>query len=724
MPPQLPARIGRLNELAENLWWSWHEGARDLFAALDFQLWHLSEHNPVKLLLEISGGKLTKAAEDPDFLSRYDTVMAAFDREMPAAHSWFATHHSGQLQGPVAFFSAEFAMHGSLPIYAGGLGILSGDILKEANDIGLPMIGVGFMYPQGYFRQRISAEGWQEESYRQLNFQESPIVPCPWPLGCGPLVDVPMGDRTLRVGVWQIRLGRVRLYLMDSNVEENSPADRQLSARLYTADREQRIQQEILLGIGGTRVLRALGVEPSVWHANEGHTSFMLLERVREEVERGSSFPEAAARIKSNSVFTTHTPVPAGHDVFTTQLMDKYFRGYWPQLKIERETFLDLGRYDGSQDQGFNMTILALKMAEYRTAVSKLHGSVTRTMWHALWPQYKEEDVPITHITNGVHGWTWTADELCDLYGKHLGSDIMERYDMPGLKEAVLEIPDNELWNIRRSLKEKLIRMILERAQQRWARDGATAEQVIAMGALLDTEALTIGFARRFTEYKRPALIFRDIERLKRIISDPWRPVQIVFAGKSHPADFPSKYLIHQVYNLAKDRAFQGRIAFVEDYDMHVSHYLTQGVDVWLNNPRRLQEASGTSGMKAAFNGVPNLSVRDGWWDEGYNGKNGWAIGDRHPAPDPEQEDRTDAESLYHLLENEVVPLYYDRDRDDIPHNWLAVAKEAIASIMPYFSTRRMVTEYVERMYLPAAQSATAKPIVSEAATRPPAGGR
>ena len=702
--PQLPERIARLNELSTNLWWSWHDGARELYRILDRALWRLSDHNPVKLLQEIGPDKLDQAAQDPQFLDMYDSVMAAFDKETSPEHGEFPRGEDGKLDRPVAFFSPEFALHGSLPIYAGGLGALAGDMCKEATDIGLPLVGLGFMYPQGYFQQHISMEGWQEETYRQLNFDQSPIIPCAWPQGCGPVVEVPMGNHSLYAGVWQVHVGRVRLYLLDSNVEFNSPADRQLSARLYTADREQRIQQEILLGIGGVRMLRGLGLEPSVWHANEGHTSFMMLERAREYVAQGIPFDEAVRRVQANTVFTTHTPVPAGNDVFPFDLMDKYFHDYWGSLGIDRETFLKLGSYNAYPDQGFNMTILSLKMSDYRTGVSKIHGAVARSMWHALWPERREEDVPIIHVTNGVHAPTWAAPEMCELYKKYLGKDIMELYDVPRLHELVMAIPDEELWEIRRSLKQKLIHFVLERAQERWARAEATADQVVAMGSLLDSDALTIGFARRFAAYKRPSLLFRDAERLKRIISDPLRPVQIVFAGKSHPADFPSKYLIHQVYSLAKDRGFQGRIAFVEDYDMHVAHYLVQGVDVWMNNPRRRQEASGTSGMKAAFNGAPNMSVLDGWWEEGYNGRNGWAIGQDVLALDPEQEDAGDAASMYDILENHIVPLYYDRDRQNVPHEWLRVVKEAIISIVPFFSTRRMLNEYIEKMYLPAAR--------------------
>jgi glycogen phosphorylase len=708
--PELPESISRLNELSTNLWWSWHDGARELYRELDRAEWRLSIHNPVKVLQGIAPAKLKAASEDPEFLARYDSVIAALDKEMAGGETYFAGRHPEKLSGPVAFFSPEFALHGSLPIYAGGLGVLAGDICKEASDVGLPMVGMGFMYPQGYFHQHISAEGWQEEAYQQLNFEESPIVPCPNQDGCGPVIEVPMGDHTMWAGAWQVRLGRTVLYLLDSNVEGNSPADMQLSARLYTADREQRIQQEILLGIGGVRILRALGIEPRVWHANEGHTAFMMLERIREKVERGGSVQAAIEEVRRNTVFTTHTPVPAGNDVFPLQLIDKYFSSYWESLGMNRDQFVRLGSYDGSPDQGFNMTILSLKLANYRTGVSKIHGEVARSMWHGLWPELSEQDVPITHVTNGVHSPTWTAPELSELYRKYIDVDIMHKYQVADLREKVMSIPDDELWVVRKLLKQKLMHHIIERAQERWTKEQASAEQVLAMGALLDNEALTIGFVRRFAAYKRPSLIFRDIDRLKRIISDPLRPVQIVFAGKCHPADFPSKYLIHQVYSLAKDRGFEGRIAFVEDYDMHVAHYLVQGVDVWLNNPRRRQEASGTSGMKAAFNGIPHMSVLDGWWDEGYNGRNGWAIGKDLKTAEPDLEDAADAESIYEILEKEIIPLYYDRDRHDVPHGWLKVSKETIAAIIPLFSTRRLLDEYIDRMYLPAARSGGAVP--------------
>jgi len=700
--PSLPERIGRLNELAYNLWWSWHPQARALFRKLDYPTWRMNGHNPVRQLREIDPARLQSAADDPDFITLYDSVMSAFDADMTAGGSWFATRYPERLSGPIAFFSAEFAIHNSLPIYAGGLGVLAGDICKEASDLGLPLVGVGLMYPQGYFCQHISPEGWQEEILRQLNFEEAPIDQVLSPRGERPIAQVQLGDRSVSIGVWVTRVGRVNLYLLDTNIEENPPEDRKLAIRLYAADQEVRIQQEIILGIGGVRVLRALGIEPAIWHANEGHTAFMMLERVREGVEGGATFAEAAKMVRENTVFTTHTSLPAGHDIFPAQLVEKHLRSYWGLLGIDGETFLKLGQEDSTGDKAFNMTAFALRSAERRNAVSQLHGEVTRKMWHGLWPEYEEAAVPIAHVTNGVHMPTWIAPELGQLYEKHLGQDWVERLDDPELWQRVVDIPDDEFWTVRQTLKNKLMRIILERAQRCWVNGEPTAQQVPAMGGLLHPECLTIGFVRRFAAYKRPALIFEDLKRLKRIVKDQWRPVQIVFAGKSHPADLQSKLLLQQVYKMASDPNFQGRIAFVEDYDIHIAHYLTQGVDVWLNTPRRLYEACGTSGMKAALNGVPHLSVRDGWWHEGYNGNNGWSIGDGIEAASPDAEDKADAEALYRLLEEEIVPLYYDRDRSGVPHGWISVAKEAIRSTVPIFGTRRMLKEYTERIYLAA----------------------
>jgi len=699
---KIPERINRLEDIASNLWWSWHPEGRALFRMLDYPLWRLTGHNPVRLLYEISQEKLETAASDSTFLSLYDAAVTAFDAELTDDNSWYATKHPETRHEPIAYFSMEFAIHNSLPIYAGGLGVLAGDLCKEASDLGIPMVAVGFMYPQGYFRQRISSEGWQQEEYSQLDFTIAPVSPLvAQDSQC--LAEVQLGDRTLHIGAWLVRLGRVDLYLLDTDIEENDPDARQLSNRLYTADREHRLQQEILLGIGGVRMLRTLGIQPAIWHANEGHTAFMMLERVREKVAEGSTFNEALENVQKTSVFTTHTPVPAGHDVFSAELIDQYFNNYWPSLEIDREAFLNLGRQPGSKDGTFNMTILSLKTSGHRNAVSQLHGKVTRRMWCKLWVDCSEENAPISHITNGIHVPTWIALETRQLFNRYLGKIWSERHDDVELWKHIDDIPDADLWQTHIILKRKLLHIILERAQQRWAQEGATAQQILSMGALLDYDALTIAFVRRFAEYKRPFLLFHDIERLKKIVNNPWRPVQIIFAGKSHPADTASKKLLQNVHTMARDREFQGKIAFLEDYDMRLARYLAQGADVWLNTPRRLQEASGTSGMKAALNGVLNLSVPDGWWPEGFNGSNGWSIGDMTLKPSPAEEDKSDAETLYHILENEVIPLYYERDRNILPLEWISMMKQSIRSIVPLFNARRMLKEYCEQLYLPAA---------------------
>jgi starch phosphorylase len=697
-----PDRINRLEELASNLWWSWHPEGRVLFRRLDYPLWRISGHNPVQQLYEISREKLEEAARDETFLTLYDTATAAFDARIADNKSWYGSKCPSAKQQPLAYFSMEFALHNSLPIYAGGLGVLAGDLCKEASDLGVPMVAVGFMYPQGYFRQRISPEGWQEEEYNYLDFTRAPVSPLvARDSQC--LGEVQLNGRTLHIGAWLVRIGKVDLYLLDTNIEENSPEDRELSNRLYTADREHRLQQEILLGIGGVRILRALGIHPLVWHANEGHTAFMMLERIREEVAGGATFDKALDNVQKTSVFTTHTPIPAGHDVFSTELIEQYFKDYWPSLGIDRETFLDLGQSNDNDEAFFNMTTLSLKTSGHRNAVSRLHGKVTRHMWCKLWLDCTEDTTPIIQITNGIHVPTWSALETRQLYNKYLGSDWLEKQDDADMWQRIYNIPDEELWRTHQVLKGKLLHIILERAQVRWAEGKATPQQILAMGSLLDHDALTIAFVRRFAEYKRPALLFRDIDRLKKIINNPWRPVQIIFAGKSHPADTASKELLQRVHTMARDREFQGRIAFLEDYDMRLARYLVQGIDVWLNTPRRLQEASGTSGMKAALNGVLQLSVPDGWWLEGYNGENGWNIGNQAQKASATEEDETDALDLYRLLEEEVVPLFHNRNRNNLPEEWVAMMKRSISSIVPVFNARRMLKEYCEHMYMPAA---------------------
>ena len=701
---KLPKRIEGLNELAYNLWWSWHVEARHLFKSLDRLLWKATGHNPVELLQQIAPHRLVAAAQDPEFTKKYDSVMTDFKADMDEINTWFSQHHPHLRHHTVAYFSLEFAIHSSLPIYAGGLGVLAGDYCKEASDLGLPMIGVGFMYPQGYFHQHVSADGWQEEIYEQLNFEQTPITPVLTAQGQAMIIEIPLDSRIVYASVWQVNIGQVKLYLLDTDIEQNPPADRGLSARLYGGDREMRLVQEIILGIGGVRVLRALGIEPAVWHANEGHTAFMMLERARELVEKGMLFAEAANEVRATTVFTTHTPVPAGNDVFSLDLMEKYFHSYWNALGLDRDAFMELGIQE-SDKAVFNMTVLGLKMSDYRNGVSQLHGGVCRQMWHSLWPDVEEKDVPIISVTNGVHVPTWVAPQMSRLCKKYLATDWLEKHDDPSLWEHVIDIPDEDIWEVHRWLKHKLISTVQDRARKRWLEDSVEPVQALAMGALLDTDVLTLSFSRRFTGYKRASLILHDLDRLKHILQNELRPMQIIFAGKAHPNDEYGKQLLQQVYNLGKDPEFGGRLSFVEDYDMQISRYLVRGSDVWLNTPQPLQEASGTSGQKAALNGVLHLSILDGWWHEGYNGSNGWAIQNDVGAFDSLDQDKADAEKLYSLLENKIIPLFYDRDMNGVPHGWIRIIKESIRSNAPLFSARRMSKEYTEQMYLPAVQA-------------------
>jgi starch phosphorylase len=710
--PKFPERIGRIGELAVDVWWSWHLDARSVFRGLDYSLWRSTAHNPVRMLWVIPHAKLEAATQDPDFLAVYDRAIAGLDAARSAHNTWWS-HRFPQLAGQsIAYFSAEFALHQSLPIYAGGLGVLAGDHCKEAGDLGVPLIGVGFMYPQGYFHQHVSAEGWQEESYERLNWTDAPIEAALTPDGKPCVTAVPLGDRSVLVAVWRVQVGRVKLYLLDTDLEENAPWDRELSARLYGGDRETRIQQEIILGIGGVRALRAIGCAPGAFHLNEGHAGFVVLQRIRDLIEEGSSFDHALEEIRQTTIFTTHTPVPAGHDAFPFHLVEKHLAGCWGTLGANRDPFLALGAYDNGSGPQFNMTALALRSAGKTNAVSQLHGRVTRDMFAPMWPDTAANDRPVGAITNGVHVPTWLAADLAALFTRYFGEGWWERHDDSDMWDLVLTIPDAELWTVRQGLRRYLFTFARERARQRWTEEHVSTPRIVAAGTLLEPDALTIGFARRFTGYKRPELVFHDSERLAKILSAPGRPVQIVFAGKSHPADDIGKHHLQRVYKHALEPIFGGRVAFVDDYDLHVAHFLVQGCDVWLNTPRRPLEASGTSGMKAAMNGVPHLSIGDGWWAEGYNGSNGWLIDGGAPADNQEAADAADAASLYRLLEEEVVPAFYDRDRGEVPHRWMAIVKESIRSVAPRFSARRMVKEYVERMYAPALEGR--RPLKSE----------
>jgi glycogen phosphorylase len=699
--PHLPDRLQKLGELAFDLWWSWNLDARSVFRTLDYPLWRRTAHNPVRMLREIPREVLDRAAADPAFLARYDTAVEALGAARSAHDTWWTRRFPDVTGHSVAYFSAEFALHQSLPIYAGGLGVLAGDHCKEASDLGVPLVGIGFMYPQGYFHQRLSPEGWQEESYERLNWNDAPIEPAVTAEGKRCITAVPLGDRSVLVAVWRLHVGRSKLYLLDTDLEENAPWDRELSARLYGGDRETRIQQEVILGIGGVRTLKALGSKPAVFHLNEGHAAFVVLQRIRDLIEQGETFSQALEQIRATTVFTTHTPVPAGHDAFPFGLVEKHLAGCWGTLGGDRDQFLALGSHDAGEGPLFNMTALAMRSAGRTNAVSELHGQVTRAMWGAIWPGVPEVERPVSALTNGVHVPTWIAADLSALFATHLGANWLDRQDDTAMWDRVLTIPDEELWSVRQGLRNYLFTFIRERARQRWSEEHVATPRVVAAGTLLSPDALTIGFARRFTGYKRPELIFHDAERLARILNTSGRPVQIIFAGKAHPADDTGKHHLQRVYRRALDPMFGGRVAFIDDYDLHVAHFLVQGCDVWLNNPRKPLEASGTSGMKAALNGVPHLSIGDGWWAEGFNGANGWLIESGSAGADPAAADAADAAAIYRLLEEQVVPAFYDRD-GAIPTRWLAVVKEAIRSVGPRFSARRMVKQYAERMYGPA----------------------
>jgi len=702
----LPRRVRRLGEIAYNLWWTWSPEAQNLFMRLDPVLWESVNHNPVRLLRQLSRKRLAEAIADRRILDSYDRVVAAFDtymRNNPGRDGQLPDWNGDAPDGHpmVAYFSFEFGLTEALPMYAGGLGVLAADHLKEASDMGLPMVGVGFLYLNGYFRQRITEDGWQEADYEHLNFNELPIIQVTDATGAPLILSVELPGRRVYFHTWKAQVGHVSLYLLDTDVAENLPKDRVLTQRLYSPDPETRINQEIVLGIGGVRVLRALGIDPAVWHMNEGHSAFSTLERARELVKQGMSFAEAREHVRRTTVFTTHTPVPAGNDRFPIWQIDQQLSGFWHELGLSREAFMALG----AEEDFFGMTPLALYMSSKANGVSKLHGQVAREMWQWLYPN---QPVPISHITNGVHTATWLARRMRRLFDEYLGPAWYDHLDDESTWRLIYEIPDDELWAVRKHLKRKLAQFMRERARAKWVTHSQHPVQTIASGVLIDPNALTIGFARRFATYKRAALILRDVPRLLRLLNDPARPIQIIFAGKAHPNDEPGKRLLQELYRVVKNASTAGRMVFIEDYDMNVARHLVQGVDVWLNTPRRPYEASGTSGMKAALNGAINFSVLDGWWCEAYDGKNGWAIGEDKHYSDPEQQDREDCESLFRTLEEQIIPLYYDVDEDYIPRGWLQRVKASIATIAPRFSTRRMLKQYVRDMYAPLAEQSRA----------------
>ena len=695
--PRLPERLSGLKELASNLWWSWHPGARMLFKMLDRQVWKESRHNPVKVLKELPKEVFDSAAVDKDYLRHYDIVLSRFHKEIKGNTCLLLEEIKEAKIHSIVYFSAEYGLHHSLPFYAGGLGFLAGDFIKECSDLRVPLIAVGFMYPEGYLKQQIREDGWQENIEQILDRDNASIFRVLDEKGNQLIVKIPLIEPPIHVAVWKIAVGRAALYLMDTDIEINDPWNRGISTRLYTGDKEQRLRQEIVLGIGGAEVLEKLGIKHSILHLNEGHAAFALLERIRDKVLEGMNYSEASQYVKKTTVFTTHTPVAAGHDIFPFQLIEKYFHSYWPSLGLDRDSFLQLGIHPNDPNAGFNMTAFALRMSEFCNGVSKKHGEVTRKMWQSLWPDLPENKVPIDYITNGIHIPTWIEPKMKLLFNKYLGPDWVDDIDNPLIWELIDEIPDDELWKTHFWLKIKLIDAIRERARQRWANNRISPSNILACGTLLDPSVLTIGFARRFVTYKRADLIFYDLERLKKLLNDRWRPIQIIFAGKAHPSDDPGKRILQKIYNFARDPGLCGRIAFIEDYEEQFAQYMVHGVDVWLNNPLPPMEASGTSGMKAALNGVPHLSIMDGWWIEGYNGENGWAFNHEEFEGNKWQKD---AEAIYRILEEEIIPCYYKFLDHGIPADWVRIMKNSIKSNAAKFSARRMVKEYINKFYI------------------------
>ncbi len=707
--PDVPTALQPLLELAKNLWWVWQPDAIELFRRLDRKLWDGVYHNPVKLLGSIPQSKLVAAAEDDGYLAHLKRVETAF-KEHLREPGWYSEHHADKTDLSVAYFSAEFGLHESLPIYSGGLGILAGDHLKSASEIGLPLVGVGLLYRNGYFQQYLSADGWQQESYPELDFYNLPIEPVRNVDGTATQVLVDFPDNAVNCKIWRVNIGRVPLYLLDTNLPENSPSDRDITSRLYGGGSEMRIKQEIVLGIGGVRALAAVNVSPTVVHMNEGHAAFAALERIRVLIEANANltFDQARQQVMASSVFTTHTPVPAGIDFFPPELITKYFRVFVPGLKLDEEGFLALGREDvTNRKQGFSMAVLAIRLADFYNGVSELHGDVSRHMWHNLWPRVPADEVPIRHVTNGIHVRTWLSPDMSFLLDRYLGDAWQHNPGDQSAWEDVLQIPDEEIWRAHERSRERLVSWTRQRLREQLLRRGTMYDDATVADEVLDPEALTIGFARRFATYKRGALLLRDTPRLKALLEDTKQPIQFVFAGKAHPADTEGKELIKTIVNFARDAGVRRRFVFLENYDMNVARYLVQGVDVWLNTPRRPYEASGTSGMKAAANGVLNCSILDGWWVEGYSRDVGWAIGQGEIDPDPGHQDHVESQALYDLLEKQILPLFYKRSADNIPRDWIHHMKQSLRKLAPVFNTNRMVREYAEKFYLPALQRGT-----------------
>ena len=695
----------RLWALARNLWWSWDKDSTSLFRDLDPVRWRQLNHNPLALLAEIPLSKLERRAGELVLHGRINYAYRRQQEYLGADNTWGATHAGVLRPRPVAYFSAEFGLHESFPIYSGGLGVLAGDHIKSASDLDIPLIGIGLFYSHGYFRQRLDGNGWQQEEYLKTDVNNLPMQPAIGANGQPVMVDLETRGGFIRAKVWRVKVGRCDLLLLDSDVEGNHPEDRELTSRLYGGDGRTRIRQELLLGVGGLRALRAMGITPGVLHSNEGHSGFVVLEAIRNRVDdEGIGFDEAAQRVSRELVFTTHTPVPAGHDRFNADLIEEHLGPLRDRLGISRERLMDLGRESpGNRGEEFCMTVLGLRLARRANAVSALHGEVSRAMWTRLFPGKPEDAVPIGHITNGVHVPSWLAPQMSRLYDRHLRPGWHEQSGESRIWEGIENIDDGELWETHLSLKLRLLEFVRRRAVEQAQRRDEPAEVLQRLGRILSPDALTVGFARRFATYKRANLILADLEKLASMVNDPRRPVQFVFAGKAHPRDEPGKRVLQEIALLMRDGQFADKFVFVEDYDINVGRIFVQGVDVWLNNPRRPLEASGTSGQKVVLNGGLNLSVLDGWWAEAYDGLNGFGIGAGRTHSNMDMHDSRDRDDLYRVLREEVVPLFYQRDRDGLPRGWIKRMKRTIRTLGWRFNANRMVMDYTLKCYVPAA---------------------
>ncbi len=702
--PSLPEQLTNLLEIANNIWWSWHGDAQDLFRRLDPKGWEEAYHNPIAMLGRIDQERLEKMARDDGFIAHIDRVYKDLQNYL-GSQGWWAKTYGASKQPQVAYFCAEYGLTECLPIYSGGLGILAGDHMKSVSELDIPLVGIGMLYQQGYFRQRLNADGWQLEMFPRNDFHNMPISLVCNDKGQPLMTEVQLAQRSVKIQIWRVKIGRINLYLLDTNLPENSPEDRHITAQLYGGDQEMRIRQEIVLGIGGVRALMTLGIRPKAYHMNEGHSAFLGVERIRILMaEQGISFYDAREAVMASNVFTTHTPVPAGNDAFERWLIEKYFASYIGQLGISMDEFVALGKQDQyNKEEPMSLTVLAMRLSAYRNGVSELHGKVSRKLWDNVWPGVPKNEIPIKSITNGIHTRSWISHDLAELYDRYLGPRWHENPADMSAWSAVDQIPDPELWRTHERRRERLVAFARRRLREQLFKRGAGASEIVAAEEVLDPEALTIGFARRFATYKRANLILADVDRLAKILNNEKRRVQIIFAGKAHPRDNPGRDLIRQIIHIARKEPFRRSLVFLEDYDMNVARYLVQGVDVWLNTPLRPMEASGTSGMKVAANGGLNLSILDGWWAEAYTPDVGWAIGSGESYDDLEYQNAVESQALYDLIEKEVVPLFYDRGSDHLPRGWIAMMKAAMCKLAPVFNTNRMVREYAERFYAPAA---------------------